>query len=232
MTKTDDRGLYRIAGLTPGRWTVVVPSVQNAVPENISAHRLLGLPPEMVALREAEGRTEFPYQDTPSVQVGDSRVLIGTTPVPPPAAAGRPQVYPITFYPSARTIAEAQVLDLSSGEVREGVDIEIRAVPAFVLAGRLAGSVDESPGLVLRLLAAGVPDVGVGAEAATSLAGNDGRFLFANVPAGRYTLSASRSISWYRYDPAPTVHRIMTDDLPLPPGLGSGSSSIGINAAP
>jgi hypothetical protein len=227
LTKTDDRGAYRVAGLTPGRWTIVVPSVQSAVPDGTPPHALAGMSADAAALLQAEGRLSLP--DAPALQVGDHRVvLIGGAPVPPPSAAGRPQVYPITFYSSARTVAEAQIIDLSSGEARAGVDVALRPVPAFTIAGRLDGESSEGAGTILRLLASGVPDVGIGAEAGNALTGSDGRFLFANVAAGRYTIVTSPSVSAYSYAPASAA----TAAFPQPPGLQGSVLSSSVSAAP
>jgi hypothetical protein len=78
-------------------------------------------------------------------------------------------------------------------------------------------------------LAAGVPDVGVGAEAATSLAQGDGQFLFAGVPPGRYTIVTSPSISAYSYTPASLL---MTGNIPLPPGMAGNVLTSSVSAAP
>ena len=56
LTRTDDRGIYRLADLRPGVYAVCVPVVQVTVPATASAASLAGLTPEAAAAeREPEG---------------------------------------------------------------------------------------------------------------------------------------------------------------------------------
>jgi hypothetical protein len=170
LTTTDDRGMFRIAGLPAGRYVVQVPSVQAAAPAGTSL-----------------GATETALHDA-----SDARLVIGRYPIPPPPVNGRAQAYPIAFHPAAATIDQATVIDLEHGEERSSVDVKLDPVPAFRVSGRVDGPVEALTRLTLRLLPAGLERLGHGSEAATALVGADGRFQFLNVPAGSYTLDAPR----------------------------------------
>jgi 5-hydroxyisourate hydrolase-like protein (transthyretin family) len=192
-TKTDDRGMYRLAGLAAGRYVVEVPMVETAVPADTPASRVAGMRSAMVN----RGATVPDYQ---AVAVGtDAGLLVGAYPVPPPAG-GRPQAYPIVFYPNAPGVAGATPIDLAAGQERDGVDFQLRPVRTWRVAGRVEGPGPSIAGLLLRLVPPGAEDLGLGSEAATALVGENGTFEFLNVPAGRYTIDARRSFAELRYN--------------------------------
>ena len=58
-------------------------------------------------------------------------------PDPPPSAA-----YPPLFYPAARDAKSAEVLDLSAGAEKSGINFEMRPVPVTYVHGTFAGSAD------------------------------------------------------------------------------------------
>jgi protocatechuate 3,4-dioxygenase beta subunit len=229
VTKTDDRGMYRFAGLTPGRWTVIVPSVQMAVPADTSIYTLSGFTPESAAAMEAAGRSPA-FRRDPAVALDDRHhLLLGTSATPPPAANGRPQVYPVTYYPSTRALSEAVVVDTSDGDGRAGIDIGLRPVPAFRVSGVLEGPPEAVSGLILRLMPEGSESLGSGHEAATTLVEANGAFAFLNVPAGVYTIAASRSTAGYTYNPSTLL---MSGTMPRPPGQISSMSASAVFSAP
>ena len=231
VTKTDDRGVHRFAGMTPGKWIVMVPSVQGAVPADTSLAILSGETPEAIAASQASGSSAT-LGNAPSVALDARyRLLLGASATPPPSALGRARVYPITYYPSARSAVEAVAVDTSSGNDRSGVDIMLRPVPAFKVSGVVQGPAEATTGLVLRLMPAGSESLGPGGEAATSLVDTDGVFAFLTVPAGAYTILASRSIAAYSYNSASLL---MTGSMPMPAGMtfNSMSASAVTSAAP
>jgi hypothetical protein len=172
MTVTDDRGLYRLSGLRPGRYVIQVPSVQVAVPA--------GTRVTASTTNEAMG----------AVDVEAGRLVIGRYPLPPPRRDGRAMAYPTAFHPVGASVAEAVPVEIKFNEDRSGVDVTLTPVAAV----RVTGVVDAPPeafrGLTLRLLPPGLENLGLGAETATALVAADGSFSFLNVPAGTYTLDA------------------------------------------
>jgi hypothetical protein len=226
---TDDRGEYRIAGLLPSRYLVVVPSVQAAVPYDLPLTRAGSSRPGaalemqlMFSDLSDSTRLDAALDPDPS-----TRLIVGNYLTPPPAVNGRPQTYPITFHPGVVTAAGAVPIDLGAAEDRRGVDIALRPVTAARVAGRVDGPPDQITGMVLRLMPAGLEELGNGSEAATTVVGADGRFTFLNVPAGTYTIDTRRALTELRFESA-------SGRVPLPgtpgavvQGASSGSLTIG-----
>lgn len=222
MTLTNDRGEYRLSGLTPGRYFVQVPSVQASVP----------------------AATKFPSVAVPShapdgvINVDDTqRLVIGRYPLPPPSMNGRQMAYAITFHPSAAALDQAMVLDLKFGEERPNIDMTLAPVPTARISGIVDGPTDALVSLTLRLLPAGLENLGFGAEAATALVGADGRFTFVNVPAGNYTIDAPVKVAELTSVPpnfgGSGFGSRAPNRFPVPPpAQGSGYSSNSIELLP
>jgi hypothetical protein len=210
---TDDRGIYRIGGLGPGRYTAMVPSVQ--------ASAVASTPNTMVA---PGGPPDAGLDLDP-----EFRVLIGKYPVPPPPAGGRSFAYPITFHPSATAAGQAVFVELAFGQERTGVDVTIAPAPAGRLTGTVTGPAEVIGSLSIRLLAPGLEELGMGTEAATALTTGDGRFVFLNVPAGAYTLDVPMVMSEFG-----TFTSSLSDArMPFPPGTrGSGSTGFDLPGGP
>jgi hypothetical protein len=70
--------------------------------------------------------------------------------------------------------------------------------------------------LTLRLLPEGLEELGLGSEAGTTLVAPDGSFVFANVPAGNYTIDAPALVNQYLIGNMPIFY---TPQVPRPPGI-------------
>ncbi|HWB14805.1 MAG TPA: carboxypeptidase-like regulatory domain-containing protein [Vicinamibacterales bacterium] len=220
--KTDDRGMYRLAGLSAGRYVVEVPSVATAVPTDTPASVVAGMLPVMAS----RGAVAPDYR---AVDAGaHARLIVGNYAIPSPAG-GQPQAYPIAFYPNAAGVAEAAPIDLAAGQERDGIDFQLRPVPTWRISGRVDGPASSIAGLLLRLVPPGAEDLGLGSEAATALVEKNGTFEFLDVPAGRYTIDARRSFAELRYN-----SQGFSNDPSLPtPGFVRSSGGGGdIAAAP
>ena len=183
--RTDDRGIYRLPGLARGQYIVTVPSVLSSVPHGTSAAAIAGRPANQF----------LPFAAAPAVAgtaVDDAFLVYG------PYAAASPATglaYPIAFHPGGGSLSEAVPVDLGDSEEKGGFDFVLRPVPAVRVSGRITGAADVAGRVMLRLLPEGVETLGAGSEQATALAGSDGRFMMPRVPAGRYVLEASTSVS-------------------------------------
>ena len=220
MTVTDDRGFYRLSGLTTGRYVIQVPSVQVSVPSGT--------------------RVDVPRADDPygALDADDSnRLVIGRYPLPPPNVAGRAMSYPAAFHP-AGPLAEATAIDIKTGEDRPGVDIALTPSAAVRVSGTVDGPPESFAGLTLRLLPAGLENLGLGAEAATALVASNGSFTFLNVPTGTYTLEAPYLFNELTFSPGPassgsSVGFGPNRGLPNPPPSGSwGRSGNSVDGVP
>jgi len=224
--KSDDRGVYRISDLVPGRYIVFVPSVQMSVPASTPGATLAGMSPGAIASYEAQGRELRAYTD-PGLNVdAANRLVVGYYLAPPVPRGGRAMSYPPTFYPNATTAARATAVELVAGADRTGIDLRLDPLPAARLSGVVQSPAGSAPRFTLRLLAQGSEGLGRGGETATALVDENGRFVFLNVPAGEYVIEASGSIAELTSSSASQAA------LPVPPGhistFGSGmSASIG-----
>jgi hypothetical protein len=220
--KTDDRGIYRLAGLSAGRYVVEVASVQTAVPAGTSAATVAGM-------SEAAGSSGRPVPAYQAIDLdATTRLVVGNHPLVPPAGP-QPRTYPIVFYPNALGLPEATTIELGAGEERSGIDLQLRPVPAWRVSGRVDGPPAATAGLRLRLVPPGLEDLGVGSEAAAALVGKDGTFEFLNVPAGRYTIDARRSFTELRYGTNDVSNR---PSLPAPGFISTSGGGGTIFSAP
>jgi hypothetical protein len=227
LTTTDDRGAYRIGSLMPGKYLVQVPSVQAAAPSTMNGLALAGYTSQAAAAAEAAGRTLRPELGV----TGDplAQLVVGRYVTPPAPQNGRWMAYPVTYFPDAHAVSEALTVELRPGESRSSADIRLTPVATARIAGRVQGPAEAISQLTLRLIPAGLEDLGAGSEAATTLVGPDGRFVFLGVPAGTYTIDAPYStnefsVARFAFGQGPS--------LPRPPGgIGSGSSSSSVESA-
>jgi carboxypeptidase family protein len=167
---TDDRGMYRFGAVPPGDYFVVARTAEEEIARGLM-----------------------------SLVVGDPGVIMSLA---SKAMGGRPQdlvtfesalrVYPPVFHPSALLPSQATAVTVTSGEVREGVDIRMKLVPIARLAGTFTGlSTEASGSLQVRLV---LPDVdGSEFEVARAIDTSNGQFDFLVVPAGQYVLRAYQS---------------------------------------
>jgi hypothetical protein len=214
-SKTDDRGVYRLAELLPGKYRMQVPFIHQTLSLTLTAADLAGL----TASQLASGRTapELPL----GIDSANTRLIVGAFAPPPSPVDGRPQTYLSLFYPGVASIGDATTIDLGPGEQREGINFALRAVAATSISGVVDGPPESLPGLIMRLLPDGLEEAGGTFETATATLGSDGRFAFVNVPSGSYTIDVRRSVSELVVRPP-----LSTSSLPLPatPGMASGGS--------
>ena len=225
IATTDDRGVYRLQDLDPGRYIVAVLSVQSTVlstTQEVPITRPMG---ELATGGIGAGRGTT--VSAPGIDVdGRHRLVLTNFATPPPPGAGQSRAYPALFHPAARTAADALPLDIGYGDNRTAVDFQLQPVPAVRVSGRLTAPSGSVPGLLLRLMPAGSERLGFGSEAATTTVDRDGTFTFLNVPEGNYTLIAQASVMDFTTGSASTR-------FPDAPGFPGGGIAVGgVESAP
>ncbi len=222
MTVADDHGRYRISGLLPGRYIIQVPSVQMSVPG---------------ATRIGAATTNVPEG---AIDVDDTaRLVIGRYPLPPPSVNERAMAYGIAFHPNASAPNLASTIEVRFGDDRSGIDVSLTPVPAVRVSGVVEGPPEALTTLTLRLLPAGMENLGLGAEVATALVAANGAFTFLYVPAGSYVLDAPVTFNEFSINSGASMSGGSVNmgssraSLPTPPPrLGASSMGQGIADVP
>jgi hypothetical protein len=198
---TDDRGIYRLALLSPGDYIVGVLSTPTTLPASIAA-----------ALDPAPGNRET-YTDMMGMLIQGSFARAWGCPTCvssshegqhlggyvlqqpgaflPPAPDGRPLGFASTYFPGTTTAADATVIALSSGEARSDVDFRVQLVPTTAVSGVVVGPDGPVPHLVVSLSPPGMSlNALEAAGVATAITDGQGRFALLGLTPGQFELSS------------------------------------------
>jgi protocatechuate 3,4-dioxygenase beta subunit len=174
---TDDRGIYRIHSLQPGDYAVCA-TVRNNGPQN-DAQRVQS---EMEMLRRSMLNAPTPAaRQQLQVRLSDLQAQL-------PAQGEPVSGYAPVCFPGASPSASTTI-PVAAGEEKANVDLQL----LLTTVARVEGTLVAPAGVELRNVQVGLSNVD---DALTSIdrqfAGADptGRFVFENVPPGRYTLVA------------------------------------------
>jgi Carboxypeptidase regulatory-like domain len=225
IATTDDRGVYRIQDLDPGRYVVAVLSVQSTVLATTVEAPIARPIGELATGGIGAGRGTT--VSAPGIDVdGRHRLVMTNFATPPPPSGDQTRAYPALFHPAARTVTDALPIEIAYGDNRTGVYFQLQPMPAVRVSGRLVAPPGSMPGLLLRLMPVGSERLGFGSEAATTTVDRDGTFTFLNVPEGNYTLIAQASVMDF------TTGNTSTR-FPDAPGFPAGGIAVGgVNSAP
>jgi hypothetical protein len=213
---TDDRGMYRIAGLPPADYAIGVIFNPSTVPMTVvdanATASESGNPNASDVYRRLQSSVTSTLGAT-GFRVGDQvlqQPTSGASVLPVPAANGRLMTYQTTFYPAAAAPSQATLVTLRPGEERAGINLQLRLVPAVRVSGRITGPDGPGSFLGMTLVASTGGDYqseGV-AEAASGVSDATGAFTFLGIPPGEYVLK----IRMYpRPVPTPATITLTTD---------------------
>ena len=169
---TDDRGVYRVFGLPPDDYFVVV-----------TAGSLIRRADE---LRETTA-SEVEWATRQLRAQGGPSAMAPPIPAPEPGPAVD---YAPVFYPGGYTQAEATSVSLKEGEERGGIDVLVGWTRTAKISGNVV-SLDGAlpPSLQVNVIAhdtiPGIPFSGFG----NARVGADGNFVSAGLPPGDYTIT-------------------------------------------
>ena len=170
---TDDRGVYRIYGLAPGDYVI-----------SASVKPLYSVSP-MVS-------TDVHQISADDVQRAE-RLLRGSGNAPPAAATDRVDVsrvdYVPIYHPAALSALDAATVTLGAAEERPGIDILLQMVPTATIRGTLT-ALDGSP-VYNAQVSVMDPSYAPGRVGRVTRSNEDGEFVIAGVPPGRYEMQAA-----------------------------------------
>ncbi len=179
----------RKGGVIAGR---VTDQQGEAVSTPVAARRLTSARPAPDPLFYFESQQSFRRDEQGNYRIyglvpGDYFVMTddGRTGVVPESQSG---VFTRAFFPDTTDPMAAVPVSVAWGQERAGIDLTVRAVPAFSVSGTAAGPSDPAEQVGLRLITISPPLLSLPAR--TGLASN-GRFVLDRVPPGRYWLTAS-----------------------------------------
>jgi hypothetical protein len=233
-TTTDDRGVYRLTALTPGRFLLTVPQTQVTVPSAVvdtylqsvatrgtsgAGGQLLDSMSSASAVPSAGGGVRI--DDLLLQSSGNGRLL--TVPPPTPNAV---QVYPTRFHGGGTAQAEVNV---GPGEERKGIDLQLQPARGVRVSGVVLADGAGVPNVGVRLLTTGGPAIQNenGYEAAATVTARDGTFTLLGVTPGRYTLKVIKTA---RLTLPPTLAAnpaIVAAYSPAAPGPAAGPAADG-----
>jgi hypothetical protein len=197
---TDDRGMYRVSGLAPGDYLVVVDQVNATVPTAAvdESQKLIearggmegSTPPIMAELFASGGPTSGAGTSSTRMVNGQLQSLSRSTAQPGVDATGHMFVYPATLYPSATAGSKGSVVTVKSGEERSGIDIALRPVKTSSVSGTVLGPGGPASFVAVNLVPT---DNSVALSRAvigqvSTMTDARGTFTFVAVPAGDYVL--------------------------------------------
>lgn len=217
---TDARGRYRISGLPPGEYALVITSMTSSLPSALltmaAGARTMDEASRAEFSRVAGTNGTFGYvsdlsQGFPTTRVGDVLLQGGTGPT---ALDGTSvDVFPTTWYPSAPTPAGAVIITLAAGEQRLAADLTMTLTRIRRITGTVMGPDGPMAWLQLRLIPSALGDIG--AEVSTSLSQSfntamaatdgNGAFTILGVPPGDYILRALTTPRPIPEPPAPAT---------------------------
>jgi hypothetical protein len=167
VVETDDRGVYRIFGLSPGDYTIG------------TAWYFSGLDARVLTdtdIREAFQAVTRPGTPRPNA-----------APPPPPTKYS----YSRTYYPDTVDPLSARVLSLGPADVHDGIDLHLQFLPTSHIEGTVVGT-DGSPAHGVNMVL--FRHNRVGANPTTFFSAQPtGHFTTASLPPGPYTIFAQTS---------------------------------------
>ena len=167
-SRTDDRGRYRITNLLPGDYYLCA-CTRDPIP--FDGQLLTTLAARPLDLLAVAGRAAKAGADTASLD-------------------GTLRTFAPTFHPNTTLAGRATRVKASGAAPQEAIDITVAAVRAVRVSGRILGAPPNSLSAnAVRLIPAGdIPEAVAITQLPPMLVQPDGRFDFAGVAPGQYTL--------------------------------------------
>ena len=214
---TDDRGMYRISGLTPGDYSVCALFSRHIAPVAAGVAQFSGNG-DMQRTLSGSGALS---PSGSGYRVGDLMLISSSSSRnvdPAPSEDGRLSVFADACYPSAPTVQGAEAVHIDSGQDRSELNMVLRIVPSVRILGTLSGPSNRLSGMAVHLYPAAPGDVTiVGAiEAAQTVTDPEGGFGFIGVPAGSYVLKVTYAPRSEQAIPQELIDRLIAEGAFVP----------------
>ena len=193
---TDDRGVYRIFGLSAGEYAVAV-SLRSRFDALAGGLR----PVSPAEVRQALSEVRRTRDRRPAAP-------IAPTPSALPEEPARAVSLASVFFPGTTSAARARLLTLAPGEERTGVDVQVDYVPVARIAGTVVAGTGGGTRASVRLVQDPHETLVEGSGFRGVTTEPDGGFAFDYGPPGRYVIAARASADGampLRYDPAASL---------------------------
>jgi hypothetical protein len=228
--RTDDRGMYRVAGVTPGDYIAYIPVTQVTMPSSVMEEYQKGqttqsdtsraIMSEMI--RVGGGAAIGMMMTGPGASgtqlVGDNVVSsVDGMPSPTGADGGPTFAYATTYFPASATLAGATQIKLASGDERYDINFSLRPVRTIKISGTLVGP--EGPIGFTRVSLAPANNGGLfnDLDAAATVTTAAGTFTLMNVPQGQYALRVLK---------VPQLPRVPSSMVSTVVQTGSGTNGV------
>jgi len=200
---TDDRGVYRFFGLSPGKYVVYMPRPQTTGEMGKLTSREID-----AALASLQARTGRSVPSGPGIPAG------GIPPGVDPNTPTRVTTlgFAPVFYPGTPIAGQATTIALSIGEERSGIDFPVDFVRTGSIEGTIVNPENVPVQMILTPADTLLPLTSILVPTLTP-PGPDGRFKYTNVAPGAYTIIARSSPNAV---------------APTSAGTGGGAGGIGV----
>lgn len=199
---TDDRGMFRLGGLTPGDYVVGVPQTRVSMPASgMAALAETGTVTAeymwvYLAAGFGLGSGSAALQDNSVVDEAANRIdFTVRTLLAPAEREGRPMTYATLFFPGVDVTRYAATVPVEAARDSSGVTLQLRPVETGNITGFVVGPDGPVSSLLLRLFPDAEPMVEPGFETAVTVTAPDGAFSFGDVPHGHYVVEARSAAS-------------------------------------
>jgi protocatechuate 3,4-dioxygenase beta subunit len=185
---TDDRGIYRAYGLTPGAYVVsLAPPIYGGLGSDL---RMLSPNDMQAAMAAVQQGSMQSGAATPGATVNAMNRPAGgagAAPVTPPP--GKAVGYSTVYYPGTWSSLDAQAVNVSAGQELAGIDIPVHLLPMSRLEGTVIGT-DGQPASGVQLTFVPIGQSSTLGNFSTLRTGPDGKFSTQNIAPGHYQLTA------------------------------------------
>jgi hypothetical protein len=147
--QTGADGSYQLS-VPPGDYIVGVYARSTTIPDSVreTYRQVVQLRPDEARLHAQFDRSAAPIPapiGPRGFSVGLFTVHVEEVPqrlltLPPIGADGKIRIYPTTYHPASRTLADAEVITVGAGDDRTGVDVHVDLVPTVRVSGQITGN--------------------------------------------------------------------------------------------